>query len=94
MFDPVPPGMPAELVRRVLGMEGLLWTEYSPQETVERKTFPRLCAVSEVAWSPSNDRDWPEFEARCVRHCDRLRAMGVDVGPMAGEETATWTSKV
>jgi hexosaminidase len=90
MFDPVPPGMPANLVQHVLGTEGLIWTEYTPQETVEQKTYPRLCALSEVAWSPANDRDWPEFQSRLSVHCNRLRAMGVDVGPEAGEETWLW----
>ena len=90
MFDPVPPGMPANLIKHVLGTEGLIWTEYTPQETVEQKVFPRLCALSEVAWSPANDRDWPEFQNRLTAHCHRLRAMGVDVGPEAGEETWLW----
>jgi len=89
-FDPVPPGLPAELNSRVLGTEGLLWTEGAPQETVDSKTFPRLCAVAEVGWSPVNGKDWPEFQERCRRHSGRLKLMGVDVGPEGGEGRSEW----
>ncbi len=85
-FDPLPPGMPAELVPRIIGSEGLLWTEGAPQEAVDSRTFPRLCALAEVTWSPANDRDWPSFEERCREHSRRLRKMGVDVGPFDGVE--------
>jgi len=85
-FDPMPEGLPPELAPRVLGTEGLLWTEFAPQETVDHKTWPRLCGIAEVGWSPVNDKDWVEFQPRCRKHCDRLRAMGVDVGPEGQDE--------
>jgi hexosaminidase len=40
--------------------------------------FPRLLAVSEVAWSPAGPRDRAGFEKRLQPHVERLRAEGVN----------------
>ena len=80
-FDPVPAGLSPEGSAHIIGTEGLIWTEGAPQHTVDSKVFPRLGGVAEVAWSPVLGKDWPEFSARSRAHCERLRLMGVDVGP-------------
>jgi hexosaminidase len=37
--------------------------------------FPRLCALSEVFWSPRRKRDFEDFCARLGAHERRLRAL-------------------
>jgi hexosaminidase len=77
-FDPVPDAVTADEAARVLGTQGLLWTEYirTPDE-VEQFAFPRLAALAEVAWTPRDRRDAADFLARLSRHLERLDALGV-----------------
>lgn len=63
-YEPVPEELTAEEARRVLGVQANVWTERMPSEAyVEYMAFPRLCALSEVAWS-SAERDFVDFERR------------------------------
>jgi hexosaminidase len=40
--------------------------------------YPRVCALAEVAWTPQNERSWPEFWNRlCQHHLARLDAAGI-----------------
>ncbi|RJL30881.1 beta-N-acetylhexosaminidase [Bailinhaonella thermotolerans] len=65
----------------VRGVQCQLWTEYMPApERVEYMAFPRLCAFAEVAWGTAGD--YGEFLARLGPHLDRLRAQGVNAGPL------------
>jgi hexosaminidase len=81
-FEPVPPQLTAEQAKRVLGLEGNMWAERTPEPgDTDRQTFPRLCALAEVAWSPTQGRAWAEFQPRLEVHLSRLREMGVKHGP-------------
>jgi hexosaminidase len=40
--------------------------------------FPRLCAFSEVVWSPKENRKFTEFSSRLIPHLERLGKMGVN----------------
>lgn len=64
-YNPVPAGFSDEQQRRVLGVEGCLWTEnvYDTRKA-EYMIFPRLFALAEVAWSPAERLDWPDFQRR------------------------------
>jgi len=64
-FDPMPPGLSADLQDRVLGVEACLWTEYRPTEIAcDDFTWPRMLAVAEMAWTPQDARDWADFVKR------------------------------
>jgi hexosaminidase len=77
-FEPVPPELTAEEARRVLGAQANVWTEYiRTEEHVEYMSFPRLFALSEVVWSPAEERSFPDFARRLPWHLDRLDAGGV-----------------
>ena len=41
-------------------------------------TFPRACALAEVAWSENKDRSWAEFQPRLDAHLKRLDALKVN----------------
>jgi hexosaminidase len=78
-FDPVPEELSPELTGRVLGAQGNVWTEYMPDSRhVEYMVFPRLCALSEVLWSPRESRSWPDFLSRLRLHLKRLDKLGVN----------------
>ena len=49
----------------ILGVEAPLWTEtVTNRADIEFMAFPRLVAISEVAWSPATRRSWESFEKR------------------------------
>ncbi len=88
-YEPVPTGLTASESGRVLGAQGQLWTEYMPDPArVEYMAWPRLCALSEVLWSPREARSWPDFQARLETHLERLRIL--DVSFHGRRERAAW----
>ncbi len=76
----------------VIGVQGCLWSdqfihgtvlqeipylnENRSENYVEYLTFPRLLAVSEVAWSPRAKRDYNDFSQRLIHHYSRLDHKG------------------
>ncbi|MBP3383625.1 MAG: beta-N-acetylhexosaminidase [Tidjanibacter sp.] len=67
----------------VEGFEGAFWSEIhlaaKPhfENYVEYMTFPRVCAVAEVGWTPQDRREWSDFSVRLVAHGERMEAMGI-----------------
>lgn len=64
-YEPIPKELNAEQGKYVLGAQGNVWTEYmiNPAK-VEYMIFPRLSALSEVLWSPKENKNWPAFQAK------------------------------
>jgi hexosaminidase len=55
-----------------------VWTEYIPtKERLHYMVFPRLCAISETAWSPKDVRNFDKFIPRVAVHIERLKLMGI-----------------
>ncbi len=80
-FDPMPPGLPADAARHILGGEAPLWTERINSANLDLMAFPRLLALSEALWT-SGPREFAEFQRRLdTDHYARLRAAGVVPGP-------------
>ncbi len=58
-FEPVPEGVEEKYI---LGNQGNLWSEQLQNiRNVEYMTWPRLMAISEVAWSPKANKNWNKF---------------------------------
>jgi hexosaminidase len=78
-WKPVPDGFTPQQAARVLGVEAAVWTEFIESERyLEFMTFPRLLALSEVAWRPEGPRDAAEFSARLEPHIEALRKRGIN----------------
>lgn len=78
-FEPIPPGLDPAFHSHILGAQGNVWTEYIPSlEQLQYMTFPRLCALAEVSWSPKAARDWESFTQRLETHCRRLDKLGIN----------------
>jgi len=98
-FEPIPAGLAPESEKHVLGAQGNVWTEYIPNlRHVEYMTFPRLTALSEVAWSPKEAKDYTNFLSRLKTDELRLDELGVnyrkfslgDGTDVAGVKVGTW----
>jgi hexosaminidase len=77
-FDPIPSELTAEEVKHVLGTEANMWTEYAPQEVVDYRLFPRIVALSEVAWTELENKSYDDFNSRLQNHFDKLDELNVN----------------
>jgi len=78
-FEPLPESVSAQNQAHILGVQAQLWTEYMPTPTqVEYMAFPRLCAVSEAAWTVPQKKDYTDFVQRLARHENRLDLLKVN----------------
>lgn len=76
-YDPVPAELDSNAASRVLGVQANIWTERMPSwKLLEYMTLPRLCALSEVAWSPPEQKNWDNFRARLDHHLGFLKEFG------------------
>jgi len=74
----VPRGATAAQARHILGVQGCLWTELMPTfADGQHAVFPRIAALSELAWSPESAHDWNGFLDRLPAEIARYRALGI-----------------
>lgn len=79
-FIPAPDELTAEEKKYVIGSEANLWTEETPQETVDGEIFPRLLALAEVFWNDPHNKDYDEFYLRVQKTYADLTAYGIKFG--------------
>ena len=85
-YNPIPDSLSAAEKELMYGVQGNLWTEYVPTpEHVEYMLYPRMIALSEVAWSPQERRSWPEFKERALKIVEELKAKGYHPFDLKGE---------
>jgi hexosaminidase len=74
----VPQGATAAEASRVIGVQADLWTEFMPTFARDQHAlFPRVAALSELAWSPASAHDWNGFLQRLTAELARYRALGI-----------------
>ncbi|TZF82233.1 family 20 glycosylhydrolase [Pedobacter sp. BS3] len=64
-YNPVPAELTPDQQKYILGVQANLWTEYV--ETPEKALYlllPRLYALSEVAWTPLQSKNWTDFSQK------------------------------
>lgn len=65
-YHPVPEVLPKENATHIKGVQANLWTEYLvSREDMEYMLYPRVAALSEVGWTPKQQKDYTAF-------CNRL----------------------
>lgn len=78
-FNPIPAELKPEEHQYILGPQANLWTEYILDfPHVEYMLFPRLMALSEVAWGTAKAENYPEFRSRVFEHQKILDKLGVN----------------
>ena len=77
-FNAVPQQLDAKQSTHILGVQANIWTEHIPTlQHIEHAAFPRLDALSEVAWSPASSRDWHNFLSRLPAQVARYNAQQI-----------------
>ena len=77
-YDPVSKELTPDEQKYVIGTQGNLWTEFVPTVAkLQYQIFPRLFALSEVAWSLPANKNYDNFaNVRLANHFARLDAKG------------------
>eukprot|EP00301_Raphidiophrys_heterophryoidea_P004572 c11981_g1_i1.p1 GENE.c11981_g1_i1~~c11981_g1_i1.p1 ORF type:complete len:709 (+),score=191.92 c11981_g1_i1:36-2162(+) len=90
-WNVLPDEMEPEIRKHVLGGQGNVWTEGMAQEgDVEYLSVPRISAVAEVLWSPSQVRSWNGFRSRLKAFESRLQALNVHYYAEPSVQSATF----
>ena len=77
-FEPVNSALTAEQSEKILGVQANMWTHIARTEAeIDRQIFPRLSALTEVAWIENSSRDWNNFKERMQLHRLRFDKLGV-----------------
>lgn len=77
-YEPIPAVLPAQKHKYILGAQANVWAEYITNfKRVEYTIFPRIAALSEVLWSPKEQRNWKDFERRIPGLFKRYNMWGV-----------------
>lgn len=89
-YNPVSPKLSAEEGKRVLGVQANLWAEYIPTEKhAEYMLYPRLLALSEVAWTQSENKLWTDFRLRVNKAVGQLQSKGYNTFALSDEVAFT-----
>ena len=64
-YDPVPKILTPQETGHILGVQANVWTEYmATPAQVEYMIFPRIAALSEIAWTFPSNKNWHGFQQR------------------------------
>lgn len=101
-FQPLPANLTAEQKQLIKGIQANVWEEWIPSiKRMEYMTMPRMLALSELAWSKEEGRNWDNFLQRLVAHFERMDVMGINYRPLdlvgihtnnvfVGQTTVVW----
>ena len=79
-FNPIPIELDSIESQLIIGGECNLWSERIPNEKeLDRKSFPRLLAMSEVLWTSKKEK-FEDFQNRVVDHYPFLSELKVNYG--------------
>ena len=78
-YEPIPSELNKEEQHYILGAQANIWTEYILDEKqVEYMLMPRMMALSEVVWSPKENRNETDFLNRLQTHFLLLDKLGIN----------------
>ncbi|MFD1630913.1 beta-N-acetylhexosaminidase [Pseudopedobacter beijingensis] len=77
-YNPVPDELTDDEKKYIIGVQANVWTEYlKTPEKVRYMVYPRIFALSEIAWTPLENKNWEEFsENRVATHLGNLDKKG------------------
>ena len=91
-YEPTPAELKPEEAKHILGSQVNLWTEYvETPEQAEYMAFPRACALSEVTWTHSNNKNFTDFGRRLETHFKRLDILKVNYAKSIYDIKETYT---
>lgn len=78
-FEPTPRELSDEQQKYILGAQANVWTEYIIEpDKAEYMLFPRICALSEVLWTPAEKKNYTDFKDRLKSQFNLLDLMKIN----------------
>ena len=78
-YNPIPAVLAVDKQKFIKGTQGQLWSEYIPSTYhLEYMSFPRAIALSEVAWTPVENKNFDNFSSRLQSHYLLLQKLNVN----------------
>lgn len=85
-YNPVPTILTPNEAKHILGVQSNLWTEYiSTEDHVDYMLYPRVLAVSEVAWTQPQYKEWNDFKKRANLKIPYLQEKGIKTFTLSDE---------
>jgi hexosaminidase len=82
----MPGNLTADQSKLLYGVQGNLFAEYIPTEQhMEYMMYPRMLAISEIAWSVPHNKDFNNFKARALKAIDHLQQIGYNTFNLRNE---------
>lgn len=82
-YNPVPEELLSEERKHILGVQANLWTEYmETTDHVEYMAYPRVLALSEIAWTAVMNKSETNFFKKVEAHLPSLKAAGWQFRPL------------
>jgi alpha-N-acetylglucosaminidase len=93
-YEPIPAVLGAEQAKHVLGGQAQLWGEYiTNARHLQYMAYPRAAAMSEVLWSPRDNRNYDQFLVHLTEHAKRFKAMEVNYRPFE-KSPMSWSGRM
>ena len=71
-YEPLSAQLTVDEQKYIIGVQANVWTEYMTNPAkVQYMLFPRMTAMSEVAWSPKERKNWEDFQQRLQQQFKR-----------------------
>ena len=79
-YDPVPSVLTEDEKKYIIGVQGNLWTEFiATPGKLQYMLFPRMLALSEIAWTNTSEKDFNNFKNNAVpAHLYSLENQGIN----------------
>ena len=72
-YEPVPAEIADDKKHHILGAQSNIWTEYKYNgDGMENDIYPRIIATAELSWTPTDKKDYKDFERRIDNQRVRL----------------------
>lgn len=85
-YNPVPKMLTESEAKHILGVQANNWAEYMPTpEHTEYMIYPRLLALSEVAWTPLENKNWTVFKTKIDAHYAWFKTKNINAAPLSTE---------
>lgn len=78
-FNPVPEGLSETEQKHIIGAQGNVWTEFiSTSEHAEYMALPRMTALAEILWTPSDKQNYNDFRKRLDKQFFRFDFLNIN----------------
>ncbi len=78
-YNPIPKELTNDEAKYILGAQANIWTEYLKKpEQVEYMAYPRVLALSELVWTPLENKNFADFSSRLPSQFARLDRQNVN----------------